>query len=311
MAADGSWHLAWWYVDPAGDKGYGLHVDALVEEELSGRVQQAVGELQEITRQRQLMKLRRAYNRLEKVHLDARSSGAGHDDFEEAIDAWLTTLRGFADRTAHQLSRRFGDDSAELAAFKAECSREYDENFAYRFTCRLRSYVQHVGGAIQHFNRRFDADGHPETIAAFDPRVLLDSYKKWGPQVRADLDKFVGYHINAMFVIGSAMTSCELITCRTVLNLRLRLEAAAAVVAEFVDAHYPDAAVQPLLAHLPDGEPDAVRPFKVTMIEVPRDPWTVVDQSLQSAKAFVDEAAARGRDPDDPTLWSDDEVFLA
>ncbi len=69
----------------------------------------------------------------------------------------------------------------------------FDNHFAYRFSYKLRDYVQHVVGRISLSsgidpNSPTDRLRHIHTSSMwFDRDALLAKFDKWGAQVRADL----------------------------------------------------------------------------------------------------------------------------
>ncbi len=64
------------------------------------------------------------------------------------LDNVLSALRAFDDRTKHALSQRYGKEGKEFNVFKVALSEEFDNNFAYRFSCQLRNYSQHTGSTV-------------------------------------------------------------------------------------------------------------------------------------------------------------------
>jgi len=106
---------------------------------------------------------------------------------------WLTSVRLFPDHTETQLSRRYGDDSAEFRRFKAACSSEFDTYFSYRFISGLRNYMLHVGlaGMTGSIRGQRGQDGKAEwTLSVFFERdLLLSSFGKWRSDVRTQLQQ--------------------------------------------------------------------------------------------------------------------------
>jgi hypothetical protein len=82
-----------------------------------------------------------------KLHQPLPGSAAqmAADEIEVALVSFLLMWRLFLDQTRHDLSQRFGDQSAEYNQFKTAASAAYDARPGYRFVEGLRNYVQHVG----------------------------------------------------------------------------------------------------------------------------------------------------------------------
>jgi hypothetical protein len=79
------------------------------------------------------------------------------------------------------MTRRFGDNSPELNAFKAALSAEYDGNFAYRFLYRLRNFVQHLGLPIDSWTRSTTVGGPPPQLQiSLSRNRLLADRSVWG-----------------------------------------------------------------------------------------------------------------------------------
>jgi hypothetical protein len=120
----------------------------------------------------------------------------------------LGSMRTFLDHTETDLKRRFGKDSPQTAAFKKECSRQYDCHFAYRFLSKFRNYAQHCGLPVGIFSvtqrshprppsqspskSRSHSFGHQEITLSVDPRGLLEDFPGWGAKVRGELEKKTG-----------------------------------------------------------------------------------------------------------------------
>lgn len=60
-----------------------------------------------------------------------------------ALAGWLLTWRLILDQSAHNISQRFGRESAQFADFRATANRAYDSSQAYRVVEALRNEVQH------------------------------------------------------------------------------------------------------------------------------------------------------------------------
>lgn len=103
---------------------------------------------------------------------------------------FLASCRLYLDASQARLTRRYGAGSDVLSEFKAACSHEYDNTFAYRFLYKLRDYAQHIdvpiGSAL--LNSQV-VKGPPErsvhrVTLALNTRKLLES---GGPLWKKDL----------------------------------------------------------------------------------------------------------------------------
>ena len=102
----------------------------------------------------------------------------------------LTSFRAYVDNVTHMLHLQFGKDCEVAEKFKEMQSRLFDDSFEYRFMCKYRNYVQHVGLPI-HENVA-DKDllrrGSLKLVPQLVTEKLLKQYDRWGP-VKADLQK--------------------------------------------------------------------------------------------------------------------------
>ena len=66
---------------------------------------------------------------------------------------FLLAMRMYLDHSETELKRldQYGG-TTKFPSWKGVCSAEYDDYFAYRFLCRFRNYVQHVGLPINAWN---------------------------------------------------------------------------------------------------------------------------------------------------------------
>jgi hypothetical protein len=154
-------------------------------------------------------------------------------ELKSALDTWLSDLRAFDDRTSHLVSSTYGKDSAEYAAWKAALRIEFDTNFAYRFSYKLRNFSQHVREVVQHMSFTSQAGPHGDTEVAlrveFDPAALLDQYREWGP-VRKDLEAFQGRRFDVLSTVIGAMESCNRAMQQLVLAESERIERACSTI---------------------------------------------------------------------------------
>ncbi len=113
------------------------------------------------------------------------------------LRSFFSEFRVFLDYTETKLKRRYGPDSEQVAAFKAACSRRFDDSFAYRFVYKLRNYALHVDLPLNAMSLAsgeggFDA-ADPDTHNRFSVRVdrdaLLNGGFDWGRHVRPGLEE--------------------------------------------------------------------------------------------------------------------------
>lgn len=116
---------------------------------------------------------------------------------------WLSSFRSCDDRTAHQLSRAFGKDSPELAAFKTLTNEEYDRNFAYRVCWQLRNAEQHVAEVINAMRMDYD-DGAYTLVSQIDPHALVASFPDLKAAVRDELNECEG-NLELISLVRSVM----------------------------------------------------------------------------------------------------------
>jgi hypothetical protein len=104
---------------------------------------------------------------------------------------FLASVRSFHDQTLATLSRRYGEHSDQLEAFKRATHVEYDNHFSYRFSDQLRNYVQHYGFGIDHIQATSGIDDvgnrHSTLELDFGRDALLQSGFEWKPIVRDEL----------------------------------------------------------------------------------------------------------------------------
>jgi hypothetical protein len=112
------------------------------------------------------------------------------------LRSFFSEFRAFLDYTETKLKRRYGQDSDQVAAFKAARSRRFDDSFAYRFVYKLRNYALHVDLPLNAMSLasgegKFDA-GDLGTHNRFSVRVardtLLNDGFDWGRHVRPGLE---------------------------------------------------------------------------------------------------------------------------
>lgn len=112
------------------------------------------------------------------------------------LRGFFAEFRAFLDHTETKLKRRYGRESEQVAAFKAACSRRFDDSFAYRFVYKLRNYALHVDVPLNVMSLAsgegmFEA-GDPGTHNRFAVKVdrdtLLNGGFDWGKHVKPGLE---------------------------------------------------------------------------------------------------------------------------
>lgn len=105
---------------------------------------------------------------------------------------YLASVRSFLDQTAHALSDRYGDRSAELLAFVQATNVEYDTHASYRFADQLRNYTQHYGFGLDRIRTSATLQDDGTKVGSielfFDRDALLGSGFGWKEIVRTDLE---------------------------------------------------------------------------------------------------------------------------
>jgi hypothetical protein len=112
-------------------------------------------------------------------------------DLAARLFNWLNSVRAYIEHTEVRISRRYGKDSDELAAFKEITSKEFDEAFAYRFFYKLRNYGHVAFPALELDHHETRPIGMPLQVSvslAFKRDSLLRNYDEWGKVVRRDLE---------------------------------------------------------------------------------------------------------------------------
>lgn len=173
--------------------------------------------------------------------VDGGGVGIGTDfahALERKLDALLSALRAFDDRTSHQLSGAYGADSEQLKSFKETLSAAFDTEFAYRFCWKLRNYSQHCGNPISNLNATSaeEPDGTvtTELIVTFDSVQLLREYDGWGATVRADLER-IGGGFQLEPVIDALMGACFSVFLRLLLIREPEITEAIRMVQDMAD----------------------------------------------------------------------------
>lgn len=111
-----------------------------------------------------------------------------HLELNRLILNLLSSIRTYLDHTETRLKREYGKDSEELKIFKAETSKAYDDNFAYRFLYKLRNYSQHCGlpaGSLRTTSSENEKPNHFLKLSLLRDN-LLQNYE-WGNPVTEEL----------------------------------------------------------------------------------------------------------------------------
>lgn len=126
---------------------------------------------------------------------------------------FLFAMRMFLDLSETELKRQQKVDGIDrFSSWKAVCSAEYDDYFAYRFLYKFRNYVQHVGLPISSWSisselkdsgqivaralsgeSLLDYKPDPEDVVtrillSESPRDLIEKYGDWGSALREELE---------------------------------------------------------------------------------------------------------------------------
>lgn len=151
------------------------------------------------------------------------------------LDNFLSALRGFDDRTSHNLSKRYGKDSSEYVLFKQALSYEFDNVFEYRFMWHLRNYSQHVGNPISNIYANVGLEDGvmvSECQSMFDSKVLLGKYKEWHRLVKHDLQEIDG-EFSVVETMDITMAACSKIYLKLLLAQESTIEGAANFIKEY------------------------------------------------------------------------------
>jgi len=162
------------------------------------------------------------------------------------LDNVLSALRAFDDRTKHNLSQRYGKESEKFLLFGTALSEEFDNNFAYRFSCQLRNYSQHTGSTITNIQAGGHINGTSYCNPTFDSRELLAKYKKWQSQVKKDLAAING-EFSAIAIVDSMVQSCTRAYCKLLLALEPDLKPAMETIRSFANEALKDSAEPDML----------------------------------------------------------------
>ena len=100
----------------------------------------------------------------------------------------LSSIRTYLDHTETRLKRQFSDSSTEVEGFKVATANEFDSEFAYRFTEKLRNYAQHCGLPIGTVSLHSVSTGEDELIVQFDRDMLLTNFPKGWGKVKTELE---------------------------------------------------------------------------------------------------------------------------
>ncbi|MBN6519311.1 hypothetical protein JZM35_01580 [Acinetobacter pittii] len=103
------------------------------------------------------------------------------------INKWmlniLSSFKAMIEHLETRIKRNFGKDSIECKKLKDILSREYDQEFSYAFSYKLRNYIQHCGMPKFTFNINQDMSG-PRNMELsleidLDRDDLLASFDAW------------------------------------------------------------------------------------------------------------------------------------
>lgn len=103
------------------------------------------------------------------------------------INKWmlniLSSFKAMIEHLETRIKRNFGKDSIECKKLKEILSREYDEEFSYAFSYKLRNYIQHCGMPkfIFNINQNMNDPNNMELSLEIDldRDNLLASFDAW------------------------------------------------------------------------------------------------------------------------------------
>lgn len=105
---------------------------------------------------------------------------------------FLASSRTLLDHMGTNIKKSHGGQSTEFLYFKELYSREFDNNFSYKFMDKLRNFVQHCGMPPLSYTiqKRYDDKNESVTsnlIVMFPRDELLQAYDSWGKHVKPEL----------------------------------------------------------------------------------------------------------------------------
>jgi hypothetical protein len=194
---------------PDGNTDAGIDATDPISDEYAASLGEAIASIRRYARQQSFSVVTRNYENFRRIFdgaitkffADGRTPPGDASevmfDLTASLLNWLLAFRLFVDHTASDLSRRFGKKSPERIVFDDATSAEYDSVFSYRLMYRMRNYAQHAGMPAHGLNlssRLVPTDDGSEYVQQslsffFDRDGLLRNFKKWGPQVTAELLK--------------------------------------------------------------------------------------------------------------------------
>lgn len=107
-------------------------------------------------------------------------------EIDRLVLNYLSSFRTYLDHTETRLKRKYGKDSDEVARFKKECSKAYDEYFSYRLIYKLRNYCQHCGMPISKLNLRTKKKVHSLEVS-LNSSELRSNFDSWGEPLNSEL----------------------------------------------------------------------------------------------------------------------------
>jgi hypothetical protein len=125
----------------------------------------------------------------------------------------LASFRFYLNFMEKHLSDDFGGRVDLVNRFKEYCSKEYDENFSYRFVYHIRNYAQHHNFVVSSINFDERPDNENQFTRKYNLRINIakadllgdKSFKK---EVRVEINNLPG-EINLVEHISSWMLSFE------------------------------------------------------------------------------------------------------
>ena len=200
-----------------------------------------------------------------------------------ALANWLTSVRWLLDHTLSRLH----DEPERLKRVQAAMNREFDGQFAYRFTYKLRDYVTHcdLPPISIHVSSKMVGPEEREDSLSLQliPEALLAAWDGWKSHVKNDLTARTE-PIDLIPLVDEAMESIERVMMAIIAEDVPRFRAASQRVVDAVDrlpADALEAGAAPIVAEVDAGTVRTLSPTPLPIAEA-RD---ILKQSAHSPEA--------------------------